>query len=136
MCQTDAMNRESRRRVLVADDDSMVRLAVDRQLDALGWDAYIASSGAEAIGLIEQGLDFTVLLTDLHLPDVDGREVARAAMRLSQNLGIIFMSRSPAPPFSRRREPLLVKPFSTAALADALRAALALRDPQPDGRTE
>jgi CheY-like chemotaxis protein len=44
------------RRVLLVDEDPMVRLAVDRQLDTLGWDAVVVNSGEEAIRVIEMGL--------------------------------------------------------------------------------
>lgn len=102
----------------------------------LGWDAYLASSGAETVRLVEAGLDVSVLLIDFSLPDADGRAIARVAQRLAPSLGIVFMSHAPVKVFGPRREPLLHKPFSTAALADALSAALALRDLPPDGGTE
>ncbi len=112
-----------KRRVLIVDDDPMVRLAVDRQLDALGWDAYLVNNGEEAIRLLElRRITFDLILIDLQLPDLDGRAVAAAAAKLTPAARILFMaSHVPLQPaLESVTAPVLVKPFSTSALARAL----------------
>ena len=122
----------AKRRVLLVDEDPLVRLAVDRQLEALGWEAVPVNSGAEAIRVVELGLNIEVLLTDLLLPDLDGVTIAWAVTRLSRRTRIIFMAaHAPVEPLEPRGAPLLLKPFSTPALGRALEAAVLM---VPGGR--
>lgn len=96
----------------------MVRLAVDRQLDALGWDAYVVNSGNEAIRLLEMQMHFDVILIDMRLPDLEAPAVARIAAQRAPAARILFMAAQiPATPPGG---PVLLKPFSTVALARAL----------------
>lgn len=61
---------------------------------------------------------FDVILIDLQLPDLDGRAVAAVAAELAPAARILFMaSRIPLQP---AMAPVLIKPFSTSALARAL----------------
>src|SRR5687768_12895644 len=116
------------RRVLLVDEDPMVRLAVDRQLDTLGWDAVVVNSGEEAIRVIEMGLLIDVVLTDLRLPDLDGREVAWTICRRRPFTRVAFMgSVAPAEPLEPLDAPFLMKPFSTQALSNALAGAVQMR---------
>ncbi len=118
----------SRRRVLVADEDPELRLAVDRQLDTLGFEAITVTTGDDAIRVIEKGLLVEVLLTDLQLPDLDGRDVAWAICQIQPFMRVAFMgSAAPAEPLEPRDAPFLLKPFSTTALANALAGAVPLR---------
>jgi CheY-like chemotaxis protein len=111
-------------RVLLVDEDPVVRLAVDRQLDTLGWDAVSVNTGEEAIRVIEMGLFVDVLLTDLRLPDLDGRSVAWTICRLRPFTRIAFMGNgAPGEPLEPHDAPFLLKPFSTTALANALAGA-------------
>lgn len=114
-----------RRRVLVADSDAMTRLAIDRQLEMLGWDPLTVNTGAEAIRVVQFGLPVAVLLAELDLPDLDGRSVAWTVTRLQPDVRVAFMcARVPGVPLEPRDAPLLVKPFSTPALDEALKAAV------------
>lgn len=121
------MRREGGR-VLLVDDDPEVRLAVDRQLDTLGWDAVAVNNGEEAIRVIEMGLLVEVLLTDLRLPDFDGRELAWTICRKRPFTRVAFMGAfAPGQPLEPRDAPFLLKPFTTMALANALAGAPPLR---------
>jgi CheY-like chemotaxis protein len=119
-----------RRRVLVVDEDPLVRLAVDRQLDALGWDAVTVNTGEEAIRVVEMGLLVDVLLTDLRLPDLDGLDVAWAVTRVSPRTRVAFTAAAaPDEPLEPRHAPLLLKPFSTSALSHAIEGAVLIGGP-------
>lgn len=65
-------------RVLIADDHELVRLALRNLLEAEGYIEVVgeAADGAEALRLVEEH-EPDVLLLDLHMPNVDGVEVAR-----------------------------------------------------------
>jgi CheY-like chemotaxis protein len=113
-----------KRRVLVVDEDPMMRLQVDRQLDELGWDGLTVNGGEEAIRVAEMGMIIHVLLTELRLPDLDGRSVAWTICRLQPRVRVAFMGSAPlASRLEPHGAPFLLKPFSTTALANALAGA-------------
>ncbi|HXH25973.1 MAG TPA: hypothetical protein VNI78_12025 [Vicinamibacterales bacterium] len=117
----------------MADADAMTRLTVDRQLEMLGWDPLTVNTGAEAIRVVQLGLPVSILLTELDLPDLDGRSVAWTVTQLQPDVRVAFMcARVPGVPLEPRDAPLLVKPFSTSALDAALQAAI--HYPRQSGR--
>jgi CheY-like chemotaxis protein len=118
-----------RRRVLVVDEDPTVRVTVDRQLDALGWQAICVNNGTEAIRAAEMGLTVDVLLTDVHHVDLDGTAVASAVACQMPGVRVVFTRHALAtgPLLVYPDVPVLVKPFSTRRLADALAAAAPIR---------
>lgn len=121
-----------RQRALVVDGDPIIRLAVDRQLEALGWDSITVNTGGEAIRVAELKLRLDVLLTELILPDADGPALARMITTHSAVTRVAFMTAlAVAEPPEPRHAPLLVKPFSTAALASALSRAVLLQHRGP-----
>jgi CheY-like chemotaxis protein/HPt (histidine-containing phosphotransfer) domain-containing protein len=65
------------RLVLVAEDDETNQKVILRQLALLGVAAEVASNGKQALELWRSG-DYGLLLTDLHMPTMDGYELARA----------------------------------------------------------
>lgn len=69
--------RQAGRLVLVAEDDETNQKVILRQLALLGVAAEMASNGKQALELWRSG-DYGLLLTDLHMPSMDGYELARA----------------------------------------------------------
>lgn len=116
-------------RVLLVDDDAEMRLAIDRQLDTLGWDAVVVNNGDEAIRVVQMGLFFDLLLIELRLPDLAGRDVAWTICRERPFTRVVFTgSMAPPEPLEPRDAPLLIKPFSTMALKNALEGAIRITD--------
>ena len=64
-------------RVLYIDDDPQVRKVVARMLEQLGQKVDVATSGSEGLTLM-QAHPYDVVITDLGMPEMDGREVTRA----------------------------------------------------------
>jgi len=71
-----------RPRVLIVDDHEAGRKSLARLLFALGYDTTEVKDGESAIREMERNASFDYVLTDLRLPDLDGREVVQAAHRL------------------------------------------------------
>ncbi len=69
----------ARSRVLLVDDHDVGRRSLARLLDALGFDVTSAADGASALEALETGPEFDYLLTDVRLPDLDGREIVQVA---------------------------------------------------------
>ncbi|MES2887507.1 MAG: PAS domain S-box protein [Pseudomonadota bacterium] len=72
-----AQARAEGRLILVAEDDEVNQTVILRQIELLGHCAEIATDGRKALGLWRGG-HYGVLLTDLHMPDMDGYELAEA----------------------------------------------------------
>jgi CheY-like chemotaxis protein len=67
---------EGRCRVLVVDDDDMVREYVARLLEGSGYRVGEAASGAEALRALRVG-DFQIVITDWKMPGMSGLELCR-----------------------------------------------------------
>ena len=63
--------------VLVADDSAVVRAKLKRSLEAQGWRVSLAADGVQALQMLD-GQRFNLLITDLEMPRMDGRELIAA----------------------------------------------------------
>lgn len=66
-------------RILLVDDHDLARRALVRLLSAVGYDVTDVPDGAQALRALEAGPEFDYLLTDVRLPDLDGREIVQVA---------------------------------------------------------
>ncbi len=78
--QSVADARETGRLILVAEDDEINQKVILRQLSLLGHAAEIANDGREALALWRVNR-YALLLTDLHMPEMDGYELVQAIRR-------------------------------------------------------
>jgi PAS domain S-box-containing protein len=116
--------------ILVVEDDDDVRAYSVGLLRELGYRVIEAHDGAAAIRLLErpdQGVD--LLLTDVVMPIMSGRELADVAARLRPDLRVLFTSGYPREEIAKdgRLEAgidLLPKPFSYVGLAEKVREIL------------
>ncbi|MFZ1810051.1 MAG: ATP-binding protein [Candidatus Nitrotoga sp.] len=72
-----AMALQQGRLVLVAEDNEINQKVIRQQLALLGYAADIAGDGREALKRWESG-DYALLLTDLHMPEMDGYQLTAA----------------------------------------------------------
>ncbi|MBS7456709.1 ATP-binding protein [Coralloluteibacterium stylophorae] len=63
-------------RILVAEDHPTNQALVRRQLDRLGYDCDVVGDGREALQRLQDG-DYALLITDCHMPGMDGYELTR-----------------------------------------------------------
>ena len=80
--------------VLVVEDEDGLRAVIRRLLQDEGYSVLEAPNGARALQLLAHGADREVglVLTDLRMPVMDGRQLASALARLHPSLPIVFMS--------------------------------------------
>jgi CheY-like chemotaxis protein len=77
------MNNEARKQkmVLVVDDDPVVRKVLHRTLERAGYVVVLASDGLRALHLLEDNETLDLLITDVLMPGLDGRELVQALRR-------------------------------------------------------
>lgn len=63
-------------KLLIAEDTESVRDVLQRQLDKLGVEATFVENGVEALEFVRSG-EYGILLTDLHMPELDGYDVVK-----------------------------------------------------------
>ncbi|HEX7523120.1 MAG TPA: HD domain-containing phosphohydrolase [Candidatus Deferrimicrobium sp.] len=68
----EIMEGASRIRVLVVDDEEFLRSIVRERLEIAGYSVEEASNGSEALGMLESTGPYSVLLTDIRMPVMDG----------------------------------------------------------------
>jgi signal transduction histidine kinase/DNA-binding response OmpR family regulator len=81
-----------RGKVLVVEDVALIRMTTVDMVEQIGFAALEAGDGAEALELLQQNTDIEILLTDLGLPGMNGRQLVEEALRLKPDLKIIIAS--------------------------------------------
>ena len=118
-------------RILVVEDNELVRRNVVKQLESLGYRTLEASTGTEAITLIERDADIDLLFTDLIMPGgMNGCQLAERVASRQRSIKVLFTSgyTEEAVLHQGRLDPgllLLGKPYRKAELARMVRQALA-----------
>ncbi|UDM52654.1 ATP-binding protein [Cupriavidus sp. MP-37] len=114
--------------ILVVDDHPYNRLLMQQQLERLGCRATLAAGGEEALGLWQQR-KFDLVLTDIHMPGMDGNELSRRLRAQGATVPIVGLTASIAPGEAERclaagMDRYLSKPVLLGPLAECLRAVL------------
>jgi CheY-like chemotaxis protein len=119
------------KRVLVADDECMIRDSISGILRCVGCDVDIACDGEIAVALIGQN-DYDLVLADIKMPKQNGYEVFAKARDRRPNRPVILMTGFGYDPnhsiVRARREGLsavLFKPFKADQLLEEVRRAIA-----------
>lgn len=125
-------------RILVVEDDPLVRTHVVNSLQSLGYEVTACETGREALAELAANAPPDLLLSDVMLPGgMTGRQVADEALKLYPGLRVLFMSgyTENAIVHQGRLDPgvhLLNKPFRLVDLARKLREVIdAPRDAEP-----
>ena len=117
---------ERSRIALVAEDEPGVRALVAAVLRGLGIDVIAAGDGVEALAAAAQAR-VGLLVTDVEMPRMDGRELAARMRERAPGLPTLFVSGYAGGSLATAGDPataFLPKPFRSAELADAVRALL------------
>ena len=78
-------------RILLAEDDADMRKFLVKALQNAGYDVVSFANGVEAYERLKED-PFTLLLTDIVMPEMDGIELARRAADLDPDLKIMFIT--------------------------------------------
>jgi signal transduction histidine kinase/ActR/RegA family two-component response regulator len=120
-------------KILLVEDDDMVREHVARQLRGLGYRVVSVVNAVDAVNALRQFPDIDLLFTDIVMPGgMNGRELAEQALRARPGLRVLFTSGYTENAWAERDyrdggAPLLQKPYRRRDLAQKLRAILAPR---------
>jgi signal transduction histidine kinase/DNA-binding response OmpR family regulator len=81
-----------RGKVLVVEDVALIRMTTIDMVEQIGFATAEAGDGAEALAILQQDDDIEILLTDLGLPGMNGRQLVQEARRLKPELKVIIAS--------------------------------------------
>ena len=87
-----AVGRDRLRPVLVVDDEQSNREMLEMLLQGLGLEVQTAADGAEAIGLLEEGARYALVLTDLKMPRAGGLQVLERVKALDPPCQVVLMT--------------------------------------------
>ena len=109
-------------KILLIDDEVLVRAGAAMMLDELGHIVVEASSGKEGLLALASDDGVKILMTDYNMPDMDGIEVINQAKKIRPDLKIVLMTGYSAQDrrFDDSSVPRLEKPFGLEALESML----------------
>lgn len=80
------------KKILVVDDDMAMGEMCKELLKSKGYSSDVVTSGKEAIEKISRDGIYTIILTDLVMPDTDGIEVLKKVKQQNPNLDVVVMT--------------------------------------------
>jgi two-component system, cell cycle sensor histidine kinase and response regulator CckA len=115
-------------RILLVEDEDMVRAVAERALARQGYTVETACDGEEALGYFAEGRKYDLVLTDVVMPNMDGPTMARQVRAQNGKQKILFMSGYAEEQLRQSinldNVHFLPKPFSVQQIAEAVRDAL------------
>ena len=78
-------------KILVAEDDDIVRDVIFRFLTDEGYAVVVANDGLEAINMLRLE-EIKLVLSDLRMPGADGMEVLRTSMRINPDIAVVILT--------------------------------------------
>ncbi len=128
--QSDITPRgEAKEVVLVTEDDDRLRLLATESLVELGYTVIDVRGGEEALEVLRARDDISLLLTDMVMPRMTGRQLAETAREFRPDLKILYTTGFSRNAASQAQTPAikartLPKPFTMGQLGRAVREAL------------
>ena len=119
-----------RARILIVDDEESIREIMSGMLSPEGYECTVAADGEEAVGILDSGRKFDLVISDLMMPRMDGIEFLEIIKKRYPELP--FVMASPCHDRSIMKAALdrgactyLLEPFEREELYDVVREALA-----------
>ena len=79
-------------RILVVDDDESIRRYIVKLLTQGGYDVYAVSSGKDALRELRAGQEYSLIILDILMPDMDGLETLNEVRKISKDMPILMLS--------------------------------------------
>jgi CheY-like chemotaxis protein len=112
-------------RVMVVEDEFLIRLTLVEALSDEGFDVVEAESGDAALPVLQSDPSIKILLTDIQLPGrLDGTQLARRARETRPTLPVLFMTGRMDPTAEPDASPLdsfIAKPYTLTDICNAVR---------------
>ena len=123
--------------ILMVEDDADLRELQGMLLQDLGYDFIVANDAAAALTVLESPRRIDLLLTDVGMPGMNGRQLAEIARTLRPGIPVVFLTgyaenAAVQHEFLATDMHMLTKPVTPEALAERLRKVLAA-EAGPDG---
>ncbi|MDE0900251.1 MAG: response regulator [Erythrobacter sp.] len=91
--ETNATEWSAGGKLLLVEDEDMVRAVAERALARAGYTVTTAADGEEGLGAIANGTtEFDLIVSDVVMPTMDGPAMARAIRKVKPKIPILFMS--------------------------------------------
>ncbi len=111
------------RRLLLVEDDQLVRRSLTRWLISDGYEVIAVADGQEALSVLKAAGDIACVVSDIAMPGIDGERLASLLAEQQPTLPVVLLSGNRTPSASFAASPLrafVPKPLSQTTLADAL----------------
>ena len=123
-----------RARILVIDDEEIIRALFKETLERQGRTVVTAGSGAEGIELVRRW-DFDIVFLDLKMPGMDGAEFLEQLRSTKPGLPVTIITGYPGSEMMERAFTygpfgVMNKPFDSAAIINAVNSFLKARQPR------
>jgi two-component system cell cycle response regulator CpdR len=114
-----------RPRILVVDDEELMRRFVECALDAAGYEVVGASNGPEALECVERHPPFDLFILDLMMPQMEGDELSRRLHLRDPDAKVLYLTGHSDRLFAQRQvlwenEAFLDKPVSLEGLLEGV----------------
>ena len=116
------------KKILVIDDEAIVRVSCERALRPAGYDVCVVASGKEGLDILEKE-PIDLILLDLKMPDMDGIEVLNQVREKWPHIRVIMITgystvETAVQALRMGAYNFIEKPFTPDALLNAVRDAL------------
>ena len=115
-------------KILVADDEELIRKLINDCLSKAGHEILEASDGLEALNIFRKNTDIDMALLDIMMPEIDGWEVCRKIRETSSIPVVLVSARSQdfdqIMGFESGADDYVTKPFSLTVLTKRVDALL------------
>ena len=108
-------------KILLAEDEVMLRVVAAELLEAGGFKVFSAGNGEEALALLKVNPEIDLLISDVRMPRMDGYALAEAGLRMKPALKVVMMtgySEEPPASLQARKIEVLRKPFNLDRLCE------------------
>lgn len=78
-------------KILIAEDDDIVRDVIVKFLTGEGYPVIVASDGTAALKLLRME-DVKLVLSDLRMPGADGMEILRSAIQMNPGIAVVLLT--------------------------------------------